>query len=97
MDPEAYTPDAPMPEMPPLRTFTITTIDMEGFSHSNTLDAHELDFTTAGGVLFVRLTPEFLDINGASGWTIVKRVVHAFAHYESFVEVFAVPSSLTLH
>lgn len=89
---------APMPDMPPIRTFKIITMGFPSESPVVTvIDGHNVDFTTAGGIFVTRMVPEYAALNGEEGWVVMKRYVRGFACYESFEEIFTVPSSLTLH
>lgn len=87
----------PMPDMPPIRTFEVTRVDANnGELVTEIVLAHAVDFTTAGGVFYTRMTPEYVQMNGEEGWSVVKRIVNGWSSYESHREIFDIISALSI-
>lgn len=83
----------PKPELSPLRMFEVVVLGMNGDERTETVSAHAVDFTTAGGIFF---TEGVVTWDDDAGWMMSKRYRRGFAHYERFQEVTPVLSSASL-
>lgn len=85
-------PDAsmPKPELPTFRQFKVwQVIPNTGEVVEHNVSAHQLDFTTAGGIFFTDISIEWSDEHG---WVGVKRYRTGFGTYFRFAEVTPPPT-----